>query len=332
MNRPRVRIVSPALAGANNGNWHTAARWQRFLASAAEVDIALGWDGEPFDALIALHARRSADSIARWHAADPRRPLAVVLTGTDLYRDLALGDTNAAHSLECASHLVVLQPEALRSLDAPARAKARVVLQSAAMLLRVDKSPTATEFVAVGHLREEKDPATLMRAVRALPAAPAVAVVHVGNALDEALAGEARRTMADCPRYRWLGGLPPGETRERIARAHALVHCSRMEGGANVVIEALRSRVPVLASRIDGNVGLLGDNYEGYFAVGDAGALAALMQRFATDPPFATRLAAQCAAREPLFAPDVEAAAVNTLLADMLHGAATMHHPKDPLP
>jgi putative glycosyltransferase (TIGR04348 family) len=325
MNRPRVRIVSPALAGANNGNWHTAARWQRFLSARAEVDIALGWDGEPLDALIALHARRSAGAIARWHAAHPARPLAVVLTGTDLYRDLAAGDMAARHSLECASHLVVLQSEALRSLDAAARAKARVVLQSAPALLRTDKSTTAVEFVAVGHLREEKDPATLMQAVRRLPATPPMAVVHVGEALDEALGGEARRTMADCPRYRWLGGLPPADARERIARAHALVHPSRMEGGANVVIEALRSRVPVLASCIDGNVGLLGADYTGYFPPGDAGALASLMHRFATEPPFAARLAAQCAAREPLFAPAAEEAAVKNLLADMLGQAATMH-------
>jgi putative glycosyltransferase (TIGR04348 family) len=329
MDRPRVRIVSPALAGANNGNWHTAARWRDFLSAQARVDIALGWNGEPLDALIALHARRSAEAIARWHEAHPARPLAVVLTGTDLYRDLAEGDTSARHSLECASHLVVLQPQALHRLDRGARAKARVVLQSAPALRRADKS-SSIEFVAVGHLRIEKDPATLMQAVRALPATLPVSVVHVGHPLDEALAEQARRTMADCPRYRWVGGLPPGETRERIARAHALVHPSRMEGGANVVIEALRSGVPVLASRIDGNVGLLGDDYDGYFPVGDALALAALMQHFATDPPFASRLAAQCAAREPLFAPDTEADAVNTLLADMLRGTATMPPSKDP--
>lgn len=332
MLRPRVRIVSPALADANNGNWHTAARWQRFLAPLAEVDIALGWEGEAVDALIALHARRSAASIARWHAAHPTRPLAVVLTGTDLYRDLAEGEASAAHSLKCASHLVVLQPQALRRLDDAARAKARVVLQSAPELLCPDKPAGVTEFAAVGHLRDEKDPSTLMRAVLALPDSPPMAVVHVGAALDESLADEARLTMARSPRYRWLGALPPDAARECIARAHALVHPSRMEGGANVVIEALRSRVPVLASRIDGNVGLLGEDYDGYFPAGDAGALAALMHRFAADPRFAARLSAQCAVRAPMFAPEAEESAVKDLLADMLRGAGdnarlTERHP-----
>ena len=113
MERPRVLIVTPALASANNGNWHTAARWQRFLSALAQADVALAWQGEPVDALIALHARRSAGSIARFRAAHPQRPLALVLTGTDLYRDLAAGDAQAAHSLECASHVVVLQDEAV---------------------------------------------------------------------------------------------------------------------------------------------------------------------------------------------------------------------------
>ena len=91
-----------------------------------------------------------------------------------------------------------------------------------------------------------------------------------------------------------------------------------MEGGANVVIEAVRSGVPVLASRIDGNVGLLGADYDGFFPVGDAAALAALMRRFVADAAFAAHLAAQCARREPLFRPARERRAVRALVFDLL--------------
>jgi len=317
MSKPKVCIVSPALAAANNGNWHTARRWQRFLAPLAEVEIVQTWTDQRTDALLALHARRSADSIARFANAHPDRPLALVLTGTDLYQDLERGDASARHSLECASQIVVLQDEALHRLDAAARAKARVIVQSATRLMRGDHSSRSFDFVAVGHLREVKDPLTLMRAACTLPAP--LRAVHIGDALDDALGNEARETMARCPRYRWLGGLPQPAARRWIARSRALVHMSRMEGGANVVIEALRSRVPVLASRIDGNVGLLGRDYEGYFDVGDDAALARLMRRFANDAAFAARLAAQCTAREPRFAPAVEAASVRGLLADMVN-------------
>ena len=332
MRPPRVCIVTPALAEANNGNWHTAARWQRFLAPVAEVAVVQRWADDPVDALIALHARRSADSIERFHAAHPDRPLALVLTGTDLYRDLEQGDASAQHALQCASHVVALQDEALRRLDDATRARARVIVQSATRVRRADASGRHVDLVAVGHLRDEKDPLTLMRAVRRLPDDSPIRVTHIGRPLDESLAEAARRTMAECPRYRWIPGLPAAATRRWIARARALVHMSRMEGGANVVIEAVRSGVPVLASRIDGNLGLLGRGYEGCFEPGDDAALAALMQRLADDAAFAQRLAAQCAAQEPRFSPAAERAAVRRLLADMLAqqgqcGAATIHRP-----
>jgi len=318
--RPRVLIVSPAAASANNGNWHTAARWQRFLAPVAEASIrGPGEAVVPGDAdlLIALHARRSAEAIERWRAARPAAPLAVVLTGTDLYRDLD-HDPRARHSLECASRVVVLQEEGLRRLDPATRVKAVVIVQSA-RALRASRGPEDPEFVAVGHLRSEKDPETLLRAVRLLGAqGHAPRVDHVGAALDEKLGDAARATAAACPGYRWLGGLAHGAARRAIARARALVHPSVMEGGANVVIEAVRSGVPVLASWIDGNVGLLGAGYDGFFPVGDSVALAALMRRFLADPAFAAALAAQCAAREALFLPAAERRAVRALVFDLL--------------
>lgn len=316
--QPIVRIVSPALASANNGNAHTAARWQRFLAPVAACDIALAWDEAPADVLIALHARRSADSIARFRAARTQAPIALVLTGTDLYRDID-EDESAKHSLECASAVVVLQDEGLGRLDAATLAKARVIVQSAPALVRAARPAESAEFVAVGHLRDEKDPLTLLRAMPLVAAT--LRLAHIGAALDPALGAAAERTMLACANYRWLGALPHEATRRRIARSRALVHPSRVEGGANVVIEAVRSRVPVLASRIDGNVGLLGANYDGYFAVGDSAGLARLMTRLDAERDFALHLAAQCAAREPRFRPGVEGAAVRTLVGDLIAAA-----------
>jgi len=316
---PRVRIVSPALAAANNGNWQTAARWRRFLAPVARVDI-VGVDAddtEDADVLIALHARRSAVPIARRRERSADAPIVLVLTGTDLYRDLDV-DAGARHSLECASRIVVLQEAGLARLDAASRAKAVVIVQSAPAL-RATRAPGDADLVAVGHLRDEKDPATLYRAARRLAGAAVVpTIAHVGAPLDARLADEARATMAACPSYRWLGALAHAAARRTIARARALVHCSRLEGGANVVIEAVRSGVPVLASRIDGNVGLLGADYDGYFPVGDADALAALIRRFCADAAFAAALRAQCAVREPLFRPAAERKAVRSLVDELL--------------
>jgi putative glycosyltransferase (TIGR04348 family) len=323
-----LAIVSPALSDANNGNWQTARRWQRHLAGMCRARIVTRWpDGEAATdaALIALHARRSAASIAAWHAVHGARGLAVVLTGTDLYRDLAV-DAAARRALDCAQALVVLQERAPHALPAPVRAKARVIFQSCTARRALAKSPRHLRAVMVGHLREEKSPTTLYAAARLLAARDDIRLDHVGAALDPALGAAAQATMAAAPNYRWLGGLPHEATRRRIQRAHLLVHASRMEGGAHVVMEAVCCGTPVVASRVDGNIGMLGEGYEGYFPVGDGAALAALIERCrqgmaapAGSPgDVLDRLAAQCRRRAALFDPAVERAAVRRLAADLV--------------
>ena len=114
--------------------------------------------------------------------------------------------------------------------------------------------------------------------------------------LDPALGEQARATMAAAPNYRWLGGLPHETVRRRIQRAHLLIHASRMEGGAHVIMESVASGTPVLASAVDGNIGMLGVDYAGYFPWNDAQALAALLlrcrERGATGNALLGRLAA----------------------------------------
>ncbi|MBS0450641.1 MAG: TIGR04348 family glycosyltransferase [Proteobacteria bacterium] len=321
VNEGRVLIVSPAVASNNNGNWHTAARWQQFLSGPFEVDLDQRWDGTPAAAMIALHARKSADSVQAFRRAFPDRPIALVFTGTDIYGEQAAG-AQASESSRDATHLVVLQELALDQLSEQERSRARVILQSAPQLPATDRAGEgARAFVAVGHLRDVKDPLTLMSAARLLrDSSPGIRLVHVGDALDAALAASAVQTAAECPNYQWLGSLAHEAARSQIANARALVHMSRAEGGANVVIEAIRCGVPVLASRIDGNVGLLGPDYQGYFPVGDFEALAMLLRAVHIDDVLHARLCAQCAARAPLFAPEMEKEAVRSLVRDMLAG------------
>lgn len=314
----RIVIVSPASARENNGNWQTASRWARFLRGQHRVDVVREWrpGDAPPDLLVALHARRSASSLAAFAAAYPRRSSVLVLTGTDLYRDIDT-DADARSSLAHAHALVLLQGAGLARLDPSLRGKARVIYQSAPALHRRAPRGGYTDVCMIGHLRAEKDPLTYMHAA-ALVSAPGVRLLHIGGALDPALGEAARATQAANPNYRWLGPLPHEAARRRLARCALMVIASRMEGGANVIIEAVRSGVPVLASDIDGNRGMLGDGYAGYFAPGDAQALAALIDRFARDPAFAALLRRQCAARAALFAPGAEQAAVRDLVDNLL--------------
>ena len=319
----KVVLVSPAMAEANNGNWHTAHRWSQFLSGHCDIALQPQWPlqtpatkAPPSDAMIALHARRSAPSIAAWAQAWPDKPLVVMLTGTDLYRDI-LNDDVARQSLNLASHLVVLQDAALTALPPQWRHKARVIYQSAAALTPAQKSPRTFRVTMVGHLRGEKDPLTFMAAARAgLPAH--IRFEQIGDAIDAALGAAAQTTANDCPHYRWLGGLPRSSTRQHIKRAHVLVNSSRMEGGAHVILEAVLSGTPVLASRISGNIGMLGGDYAGYFDVGNSAQLAQLVERCATDAHFLALLARQCQQRAPLFAPAREKALVLNLVTSAL--------------
>jgi putative glycosyltransferase (TIGR04348 family) len=310
MAKPHILIISPALANSNNGNWQTASRWAHFLRQRYRVTLAANWDGTPCAALIALHARRSAAALVAYATAHPGQPSILVLTGTDLYRDIQT-DAAAQRSLQLATRLVVLQPAGLQMLDHRLHAKTSVIYQSARSLKPAPHDAPASRFevIMIGHLRAEKDPATFMRAA-ALVSSPQIRLIHIGGALDPVLEAQALETQRQQPRYRWLGNLPHAVTRQRLKRSALMVISSVMEGGANVIIEAVTSGVPVLASDMSGNRGMLGDDYAGYFPVGDSQTLAQLIERALHEPGFYTMLKTQCAARAPLFAPQREQSAL----------------------
>lgn len=320
----QVVIVTPALADANNGNWRTARRWARFLAEDYRVRLVKTWPDQEAardDAMIALHARRSAASIAAWHAARGSDGLGLVLTGTDLYHDIG-ADADAQRSLALAKELVVLQALGVNALPDEYRGKARVIYQSAPFRRPLTKTDRHLRAVMVGHLRSEKSPETLFAAAHLLAGQAGILIDHIGGALDPELGRQAAATQAACPNYRWLGNLSHTETRNRIQRAHLLLHCSRLEGGAQVIIEAATCGTPVLASRIDGNVGMLGEDYAGYFAWNDAQALAALLAECrsaqADKRGLLQTLVRQVEARAGLFAPEAERMATRQLASDLL--------------
>jgi putative glycosyltransferase (TIGR04348 family) len=303
----RIALVTPAGPGTRTGNRHTALRWAAFLRAAGHrVDVSVQWSPDPrADAMLALHARRSHPSISAFPAD---KPLVVALTGTDVYQDIH-DSPEARQSLELARRLIVLQPMAARELPARLRKKISVVVQSSATRLRHEPVRHGFRICVIGHLRAVKDP---MRALAALSHLPEkrLQIVQVGAALDPVLGEEARSAMVREPRYRWLESVPHARALRWLASSHAMVISSRMEGGANVVCEALRIGVPVLASRIPGNVGLLGTGYAGYFEVGNERSLARLMRLAASEPGYYGKLKRQIGPLRNMVSPRSEARAL----------------------
>lgn len=318
LNQMRLLIVTPAPKGSRLGNRITADRWVRLLRQLGhQVATADAFHDQPCDVLIGLHARKSAASIRRYRAKRPDGRLVVVLTGTDLYHDLPQSRA-AQRSIELADRLVVLQARAVDELPRGMRAKARVIVQSAVGPKSRPAARTETfEVCVLGHLRPVKDPFRTARAARRLPPESRITVSHLGAALDPNMALRAREEMLRNPRYRWLGDLPHVQALRVLARSRLLVNSSKMEGGANAICEALACGVPVLSSRIAGSIGLLGDDYPGYFDFGDTLELAALMSRFETDATFQQRLKSRCRELARIVAPKRELAAWRRLLSEL---------------
>jgi putative glycosyltransferase (TIGR04348 family) len=314
----KICLVTPAPPGSLKGNRVTAERWAGLLRELGHrVEIVVEYGDQDCDLLVALHAYKSHASIRRFRDARLSDPLVVGLTGTDLYGDIHTRP-DAMESLGLATRLVLLQPLGRAVLPSGVRDKARVIYQSVPAPSRGEPMrPDLFEVCVMGHLRPVKDPLRTALAAQRLPAASRIQVLHIGGALSAEMAEQARAEAAQNPRYRWLGELPWTEALGVLSRCRLLSLTSISEGGANAISEAVVVGVPVISSRIDGSIGLLGEDYPGYFPVGDTQALAELLWRAETDAAFYNTLRDSCARLRPLFDPAREKQSWADLLSEL---------------
>lgn len=312
-----LAIVNPA-PQMRGGNRVTALRWAALFRKLGwRVFVEESWSGRSCDLLVALHARRSNSSAVRFKREHPARPLVVAATGTDVYSDVQ--DTGEAReSFGLADRIVVLQPLSVEKLPEETRSRARVIYQAVrAPRQRPGRLRDVFEVCVIAHLRPVKDPLRPALAARLLPAASRIRIVHLGGLIDEFMRSELDREVRENARFRWLGDRPRTETLATLARARLLVSSSRHEGGANAVSEALALGVPILATRIPGSLGLLGEDYPGTFEVGDTQGLAELLARAETDAGFYQSLEKACRARAWLTDPAQELDSWRELLKEL---------------
>jgi putative glycosyltransferase (TIGR04348 family) len=314
----KITLVTPALGQIHTGNRTTADRWARLLRELGnEVNVQRDWNGEQCDLLIALHARRSFPAMRRFREKHQSAPLILALTGTDIYGDLEKG-AEAMRSLELATRIVVLQELAVGAVPESARGKVNVIYQSAE---RPAKSPPREEgcfqVCVLAHIRRVKDALLAAYAVRELPGSSRIQVMHAGAVLDPEFEGQVEREQRTNPRYRWLGPLSHEKAVDLLARSHVLALTSHLEGGANVVSEAIAVSTPVISSLIPGSVGILGKEYPGYFPVGDSVALREQLQKAESNDAFYRDLQDRVARLRPLVSADREREAWSALLTEL---------------
>jgi len=314
-----IVVITPPGPSTRTGNAVAALRWARILRQLGQrVTVAADYGDEPADAMVAIHAWRSAEAVHRFKSRYPERPLILQLSGTDIYQYINEDPEPTQRSLELADRLVALNSLAWRVVPKRFRKKLRVIFQSAPKP-SVPRQPSrrCIDVSVIGHLRDVKDPLRAAEAARLLSPASRVRIVQIGRAYSAEWAAKAKAEMAANPRYLWRDDVPRAAVQKLLRQSHAMVLSSLSEGGANVISEAVVAGVPILASRMDGNVGLLGADYPGYFPVGDTKALARLLQRIEDDPRFLATLRRALVRRARLFRPEHEVAAWRRLLAEL---------------
>lgn len=318
----KILLINPARVETHTGNHTTAERWARLLDDLGhQVQVAHEWleskQTARWDLLIALHARKSFPTLERFHHAHPEIPVIVALTGTDLYQDIE-SSSEAKQSLEIASRLVVLQPRGVDALPESLRSKCRVIYQSAKPVATPDeRDGNVFRICVLAHLRAVKDPLRTAYAARELPTDSRVQVMHAGGVLDADLAREVEAEQRRNPRYVWLGDLSHERALRLLAGSHLLALTSVLEGGANVVSEAIAAGVPVLSTLIPGSIGILGPDYPGYFPVGDTRALCHSMQQAESNPAFYRELSRRISDLKLVVDPQVERERWLALLAEV---------------
>ena len=318
-----IRLICPVPRASRHGNMTSALRWSRILKSLGHrVVIEQTYKGAQCDLLLALHAWRSADSIELFSKLHPELPIVLALTGTDIYQDIH-EKPEAQRSLELATRMMMLQPLGMEQLPIHVRDKARTIFQSARQTPG-GHQPSGRSFnvSVIGHLRPVKDPMRTALASRLLPESSQLHVLHVGGAMSSDMEAAATAETANNPRYRWLGEMPRWKARRVMAKSQAMVLTSLAEGGANVVSEALADAIPVISSRIAGSVGMLGEDYPGYYETGDEHDLARVLTRLENEPAFLQELKRWCTDLSPMVSPTTESWLWNDLVQEAVQAKA----------
>ena len=285
-------IHSPYADHTGQGNSVTAVRLGKILSGSGYhvTHSEQNYSGESAEVMVALNARKSANAIARFCELNPGSKLIIILTGTDINHPDSSDEESAAWaSMMLAERIVVLHEASLKQVPEIFRGKTCVIHPSVTLPADLQHAPEGDfTIIMTGNMRKEKNPALAVAAAEKI--SPALEIHHYGectstgseNVIEHGIF--SHDTMLDA-----------------MSSASVLLNTSFQEGGANAICEAVTMGLPVSASAIPGNIGMLGEDYVGLFPSNDLDALVNMLEKTANDPDFYALLKKQLAARAPLF-------------------------------
>jgi len=312
-----IVLITPAPAGSRAGNRATAERWAGLLEREGHhVNVVTAYQGEPCDLFIALHAWRSHEAVKNFRTKYPDTPAIVALTGTDIYDHQFRFPRETLGSMAIADCLIGLHHRVRFDIPGRFTEKLVTVLQSAdAPEQPRHENPDHFQVCVIGHLRDEKDSLRAALASRLLPDDSRVKVINAGKPHSEEWKARTLKEQAANPRFQWLGEIDKPAIQELMRCSRLMVISSVMEGGANVISEACRAGLPVIASDISGNTGLLGEDYPGYFRTGDEQDLARQISKVENSPELRAELTRRVSLLASDFTPEHEQASLAEALA-----------------
>ena len=298
-------ILFPDNKKAVTGNLCSALQYQIILEDLGHtVELTNRYFKQDAEVLIAINADKNNSDIRKFNSDNPQSKIILILSGTDIYPEPS---AKAIDSMEVGNVLVVLQSHAKDQVPPLYRNKSTIIYQSIEKLsVDSERSKSDSEFkvVLISNIRSVKDPLIASRACRLISPASKLKITHVGYCLDEELGSELTRENKSNIRYEWVGGLSKLEAMTILSESDVLLITSQHEGAGRVVGEAIQLGVPIISTNNLGVVGILGDDYEGYYPVGDAKALSDILAKAEQDKSFLIRLNVHCQNRSSLF--DIE--------------------------
>lgn len=305
-----ILIYSPFAVGTAQGNAISASRLESMINDFGYVPRveANEYSGAQASLAIILNAWRSAEVIQHFKKVNPTSAVIILITGSDInHKDFGSADSVVRKAMDAADALVMLHDIEFDTLPFYLQKKCTVIYPSVDLPKSLSHQPNQQYFEVIlsGNIRAVKNPELAVKIAQLLPENAGIKIRAYGNVESEyrEMLQKANDTL---PSFHWAGQVSHMQNLEKLQSAHLLLNTSHAEGGANAICEALSIGIPVIASDIRGNIGMLGKFYAGLFTKNNAEMAVELLIKARQNPHFYTYLKQQTKERATKFSFDSE--------------------------